>query len=470
MDEQRAVIDIGSNTVRLVIYGGPQRAPEVLHNEKVTARLGRGVAETGALDDKAMGMAVAALARFATILKLRGVTQFDTVATAAARDASNGPAFLKAVAELGLKPRLLSGEDEALTSAMGVMAAFPQASGTVADLGGGSLELISLDRGALTHGVSLPLGTLRLVALRAGGPAKFRRRIHRMLADAEWDRASGAPLYLVGGSFRAFAQYAADAGGWPMHDPHGVTLDAAMALKLARKLARVTQPPLVPGVSAARLAGLPDAAALLAALIADVAPTRLVFSAWGIREGVLWQAMPPKVRVLDPLIEGVAAFAARQGVDRRDGAAMSRWLAPLPITPPLPGEAIALLALALRSVEPNLREPTLREWALGKRWIGLDDDARIALAAALSASCTGTGPADAATRPAVAVGLAIRLARRLTGGAITALAKTTLTSDGHALTLAIPRKMAALVNDGVDRDLKALAAMLGLRPKLDLAG
>lgn len=470
MDEQRAVIDIGSNTVRLVIYGGPERAPDVLHNEKVTARLGRGVAETGALDDKAMGMALAALARFATILRLRGVTRFDTVATAAARDASNGAVFLKAVAELGLKPRLLSGEEEALTSAMGVMAAFPDARGTVADLGGGSLELISLDHGKVTHGVSLPLGTLRLAALRAGGPARFRRKIHGMLADAEWDRASGAPLYLVGGSLRAFGQYAADAGGWPMHDPHGVTLDPALALKLARRLARAPVPPQVPGVSAARLAGLPDTAALLAALIADVAPTGLIFSAWGIREGVLWQAMKPKVRALDPLIEGAAAFAARHGVARTDGSAMARWLASLPVAAPLQPEAIALLALALRSVEPNLRDPTLREWALGKRWIGLDDQARLALAAALSASCTGTGPVDAALRPAVALGVAIRLGRRLTGGAIGSLARTRLASDGNTLVLTIPRRMLALLNDGVERDLKALAALLALKARLELEG
>jgi hypothetical protein len=121
----RAIIDIGSNTVRLVVYGQPLRAPKVLHNEKVTARLGKGVAESGDLSPKAMALALASLARFKAILGLQGVTEVDVVATAASRDAGNGPAFLEAIAKLGLTPRLLSGEEEAITSAHGVLGAFP---------------------------------------------------------------------------------------------------------------------------------------------------------------------------------------------------------------------------------------------------------------------------------------------------------------------------------------------------------
>ena len=120
MSEPRAVIDIGSNTIRLVIYGGPPRAPAVLYNEKITARLGRGVAENGRLGARAAGVGLASLARFATLTRLKGITEVDTVATAAVRDASDGQAFLEKVRGLGLNPRLLSGEEEAITSAMGV--------------------------------------------------------------------------------------------------------------------------------------------------------------------------------------------------------------------------------------------------------------------------------------------------------------------------------------------------------------
>ena len=109
----RAIIDIGSNTVRLVIYGGPARAPDVLHNEKITARLGKGVAENGKLGGRATAAALASLARYRTLLDLKGITAIDVVATAAARDAANGPEFLQKIRALGLLPRLLSGEEEA---------------------------------------------------------------------------------------------------------------------------------------------------------------------------------------------------------------------------------------------------------------------------------------------------------------------------------------------------------------------
>ena len=139
--DARAIIDIGSNTVRLVIYGSPTRAPEILHNEKVTARLGKGVAETGMLSEKSSALALAALERYRVLLALKGVERVDVVATAAVRDAANGAAFMDQVRAMGFEPRLLTGEQEALTSAHGLRGAFPGAVGIVGDLGGGSLEI-----------------------------------------------------------------------------------------------------------------------------------------------------------------------------------------------------------------------------------------------------------------------------------------------------------------------------------------
>ena len=173
----RAVIDIGSNTVRLVVYSGPRRAPEVWLNEKVTAKLERDLVATGRMPDKAMDMALGALERFAALLPDIGVSMVDTVATAAVRDAENGPEFLERVRELGLEPRLLSGAEEAEASAMGVIGAFPGARGTVADLGGGSLELVTIENGQCSHAASLPLGTLRLPALRKEGGPSFRKAV-----------------------------------------------------------------------------------------------------------------------------------------------------------------------------------------------------------------------------------------------------------------------------------------------------
>ncbi len=101
------IIDIGSNSVRFMAYGGVPRVPSVLFNEKVMAALGRGLARDGRLDDQAMDMTLRALARFRQLGREMGLKKMHTVATAAVRDASNGPAFLKRIAEVGLKPRLL---------------------------------------------------------------------------------------------------------------------------------------------------------------------------------------------------------------------------------------------------------------------------------------------------------------------------------------------------------------------------
>lgn len=271
----RAIIDIGSNTVRLVIYGGPPRAPTVLHNEKVSARLGKGVAETGKLAAKAATTALAALARYATLLDLKGVRQIDVVATAAVRDAQDGAEFLDRVRALGFQPRLLSGEEEAVASAMGVIGAFPGAIGVVADLGGGSLELVDIDRQSSRHGVSLPLGTLRLAPLRAKGEREFVRHVEAVLGGADWSVPHSPTLYLVGGSFRSFARYALLQGQWPSDDPHGFEIGAAAAAELARRLIRAKPeaPLVVPGIGASRLASLPDAAMLLLALINTLAPS-----------------------------------------------------------------------------------------------------------------------------------------------------------------------------------------------------
>lgn len=268
MSPKRAIIDIGSNTVRLVMYGGPPRAPAVLHNEKITAKLGRSVAETGMLSEKAMAAALASLARYRALIEVAGVENVEVVATAAVRDAANGQQFLEAIAAIGLKPRLLTGEQEAITSAHGVMAAFPGAKGIVGDLGGGSLELVDIDGEHCAHGVSLPLGTLNLPRLRKAGPAQFNRMVTKLLQAADLTASHGLPLYLVGGSCRAFARYAMHATGWPLDDPHGFELDTDIAVSLAGTLnRRRSKAPLqVPGLSSSRLASLPDACALLSVL------------------------------------------------------------------------------------------------------------------------------------------------------------------------------------------------------------
>ncbi len=482
---ERAIIDIGSNTVRLVIYGGPLRAPAVLFNEKVTARLGKGVAETGCLAPKAAAAALAALARYRALLDLRGVTDVQVVATAAVRDAADGAAFLERVRALGFAPRLLSGEEEAVTSATGVIGAFPQARGVVADLGGGSLELVDVGGGECRHGVSLPLGTLRLPAL-AG--ENLETVVRGLLAKAGWSPPkSGATLYLVGGSLRQIARHALFQGQSPTDDPHGLDLSAKSASAAVRAVIASKPEALaaIPGLSASRLASMPDAAALLLALVRVMGPERVVFSSWGLREGLLHAALPAPVRQQDPLLAAAAAHAARHGANPAVAGDMARWAAPAagrdggPCDPALERLRLAatLMGLALANLEPNLRADLGVVWALRKRWIGVTSRERAMLAASLMA---GGGRMDMSPAwkalaagqdlaEAQGWGLATRLCRRLTGATAAGLAATTLRREGEMLILSASPKGAALINEAARRDLKALAAHLGLKAEVRLA-
>jgi exopolyphosphatase/guanosine-5'-triphosphate,3'-diphosphate pyrophosphatase len=473
MNQRRAIIDIGSNTVRLVVYSGSARAPTVMFNEKVTARLGKGVAENGLLADKGMTLALAALARYAALLKAQKVTLVETVATAAARDAGNGPEFLAKVTALGLSPRLLSGQEEAETSAWGVLSAFPGAHGIVADLGGGSLELTDIEGDHCEHGVSFPWGSLRLKGLRAAGPQKFARHIREELKAADWADRKGLPLFLVGGSCRALAQYAKHVLDWPIDDPHGFELEPERTISLFGPLELGQPDSAIPGISSSRLAALPDAAALIVNLVRSLKPSKVVFSSWGLREGLLYQRLSAEERARDVLLASIGAFAEELGTPAAHAAMIADWTRPIAGTG---RESLRLaathLALASLSLEPNLRAEHVTDWALRKRWIGLDADGRAMLAAALLANAGRLPPPSALARiaspgalhDAAGWGLATRLARKFSGCTAEPLAGSSLTVAGNQLILATRPAFQALVTETVEKDLRQLAGWLKLEP------
>ncbi|MCB2067456.1 MAG: hypothetical protein KDE15_12550 [Erythrobacter sp.] len=324
---QRAIIDIGSNTVRLVIYGGSARAPTVLFNEKMLARLGRDISTKGTLADEAVELALRGLRRFSVLLQDHDITDVEVVATAAVRDASNGPDFLAQVRAIGFDPRLLSGEEEAATSAIGVIGAFPGAEGVVADLGGGSLEFTRIGNGMCETGTSLPLGTLRLHEWRETKPSAMRKSIGKLLDKEGWGGGIDAPLYLVGGTWRAMAVYAMQQRGYPLTDPHGFELTAKEAVKLGEELAAADPEELrkLPRISTMRASYLPDTAVLLQALVEQLTPEKLVISAWGLREGLLYQRLDPVAQAQDPLLAGMAQFAAQRGAPPMLATRVAGW-------------------------------------------------------------------------------------------------------------------------------------------------
>lgn len=475
----RAVIDIGSNTVRLVIYDGPPRAPEVIWNEKVVARLGRDLQASGAIPEDAAQEALRALARYKLLLDDRGIADVQTVATAASRDATNGQAFLEQVERLGLAPRLLSGEEEALAAALGVIGAFPNADGIAVDLGGGSLELVRIANGDTGQPTSLPFGTLRLPGLRSQG--RFGRTFDEAFDAGGWDGDGGQPLYMIGGTWRALADFAMREAAYPLSDPHGFRLPAAAAERLAKRLSQTRPGELEnAGLSPMRAAYLPDSAALLRRLIGRLAPRKLIFSSWGLREGLLFAGLSPLQRRLDPLLAGVQAFAEPRDATLIDTTRLAGWTADLAAAAPPAAERLRLaaahLSAALQRVEPNLRARHAEEWSLDKRWIALDPAGRAVICAALYGSLGRTVwpemldklASKDSLRDGVAWGLGFRLARRLGAGSQVPLTRSQLRLEDGRLTLAVDRSREKLITQPVRKELAALASWTGREPGVDI--
>ena len=289
-----AVIDIGSNSVRLVAYRLEGRAIWTVFNEKVLAGLGRDLPRTGKLSLDGMDTTLNALRRFKAVLEAGRPQAVFAAATAAVREAVDGPAFVRRIkAETGLTVRVLSGEAEARYSALGVLAGAPDADGVVGDLGGSSLELTRVADGQPGLGVTLPLGPFALRGPEGFDPARARARVLRALDDVRGQFACDT-LYAVGGGWRNLALLQMRITDYPLQIVHQYEMGAAEALDAARFIARQSRGSLdrIEGVSKRRLDTIPYAAVVLEGLIDRLGVKRIALSAYGVREGLLFDAMP----------------------------------------------------------------------------------------------------------------------------------------------------------------------------------
>lgn len=301
------VVDIGSNSVRLVIYEGNARALTVLFNEKVLSGLGKGLAQTKRLDERSVASALSALSRFGALATQAGVRDLYPIATAAAREASNGPEFIAAAeVAVGRPIRILSGADEARFAAEGVIAGFHAPDGIAGDLGGGSLELVDVARGEIGKGLTLPLGGLRLQDLSGNDIGKARRIADREVGNCALAGAGeGRPFFAVGGTWRNLAKLHMEQVRYPLHVMHGYEIPAADWTDFLDAVAK-GDPELLPGIAAvsrARRALLAYGAVTLQSVIKYVKPSSIILSALGVREGFLHSLLPEAEKAKDPLIE-----------------------------------------------------------------------------------------------------------------------------------------------------------------------
>ncbi|HUG60456.1 MAG TPA: Ppx/GppA phosphatase family protein, partial [Methylomirabilota bacterium] len=323
------MIDIGSNSVRLVIYERQTRSPTMLFNEKILAGLGRGVASTGRMQPACVEQALSAIRRFKLLADQADSISIDILATAAARDAENGPEFLREVERIcGGKVVLLSGSDEARLSALGVVSGFHKATGVVGDMGGGSLELVSVQAGKVGTGRTFPLGGLRLEEAAEGSIRKAEKIVADSLAMAKaLAPCDGKPFFAVGGTWRSLARLHMFETGYPLHVMHHYAIKADEALEFARIVARRDLETIdqIGVVSKARRTLLPFGALVLENVIRTINPSHVVISALGVREGHLFEQLSDLEKARDPLLEAAAELGYLRSRSPRHAEELIPW-------------------------------------------------------------------------------------------------------------------------------------------------
>ncbi|MDO9587924.1 MAG: Ppx/GppA phosphatase family protein [Brevundimonas sp.] len=483
-----AAIDIGSNSVRLVLYRLEGRAIWTVFNEKVLAGLGRDMPVTGRLSVEGSVQAITALKRFAAVIEGVRPALVFVAATAAVREAEDGQVFCDRVAaETGLRIRVLSGEEEARYAALGVLAGIPHADGVAGDLGGSSLELVRLANGTVERGVTLPLGPFALADEKGFDVDRLRSVIAKRLRPAG-DFAADT-LYAVGGAWRTLAQVHMAVSGYPLRIVHQYRIGATELLGTAQLIARSSRASLEkwPGLSRKRAETLPHAALVLEGLIERLDLKQIVLSAWGVREGLLYEALEPEVATADPLLAGLSALGARQGISPTLPGALNGWIAPLVAALPVVfdrdrdavlADACCRLADLGARLHPDHRVELSFDQVLRAPVPGQTHAERAYLAVAVNARYGGPAATpepktvarlltDDQQQGARALGLAIRLACDLSGRAPQLLVNARATVANGTLVLTASEGYAdVLLGEQTRRRGKALAEAMGL--KLDI--
>ena len=490
--EPLGVIYIGSNSVRLVVYEGAVRSPTPLFNEKVLCGLGRSVATTGRLGEEATNRALAALARFRVIARILDVKYLRAIATAAVREAADGPDFMRRGGDAaGVRIEILSGEIEAELAARGILMGFVAPDGIAGDLGGGSLELIDITGGRLAEATTLPLGGLRLIDTTGDKLDKAQALADQHIGAVPWlPKGRGRTFYAVGGAWRALAKMHMAATNYPLRVMHGYRVGPREAIQFCELVRRTKKLTTLPGgedISKARREVLPYGALVLERLLRKLEPSEVVFSVFGIREGLVHSLLSEHERAKDPLISFCEDTARLRSRSLEHARELVAWTEPLfgePGPKETPEERRLRHAACLISdigwrAHPDYRgEQSLNLIAHGTLG-GIDHEARIFLALAVYFRHTGTDEGGdelserlkaavsrRVLRRARIVGAAVRTAHMLSIGVPGIIDETPIGYEGKKLVLRLPKAHAALDGERLRNRLKGLAELVECEPEV----
>lgn len=485
-----AIVDIGSNSVRMVIYDGLRRAPAPIFNEKILCGLGRGVAVTGRLADDAVDRALRALNRFRALCRQIGVKDIHAVATAATREAKNGAAFVaRATDALGARISVLSGRKEARYAALGVLTGIPDADGVVGDLGGGSLELVEINNGEIGDGVTLPLGALRLIDLSGADMEQAKALADRTFSELSLLKGlQGRDFYAVGGTWRNLARIHMAHSHYPLNVLDHYEMSQAPARSIAGLVAGLSPEALrgMEMVPKSRAETLPYGSMVLDRLLEAGKPNRVVISALGLREGLLLSRLKKKKRKDDPLLAACWDFARAMARSAEHEKELCAWTDQLFGNGGQPEEAeegrlrhaACLLADIGWRTHPNYRGGHSLTIVSHASFSGVDHPSRVFLALVVFFRYVGVqgdeAPSDlvsliedGAQDRARLIAAAQRLAYVLSGAMPGLLPKIGLQyGTKKRLVLTLPKRHENLVGERVQKRLAELAGLTGHRPEI----
>ncbi|MCB1515403.1 MAG: Ppx/GppA family phosphatase [Hyphomicrobiaceae bacterium] len=487
------VVDIGSNSVRFVIYDGLTRAPTPVFNEKVLCGLGKSVASTGHLGGKSVECAIRALTRFHAIARNLGVKSIKAIATAAVREAVDGAEFIRrGQQELGAPIEVLSGEKEAILAAKGIMMGIVGADGVAGDLGGGSLELIDLAGDKLNEATTLPLGGLRLIDTTRSKVDKAETFAGQSFDDVPWLKlGKGRPFYAVGGTWRALAKMYMERTDYPLRVMHGFSMPIPVAISFCESIVKAKKLSALPGaseVSKARRDVLPYGAAVMLQLLKKMQPSEVIFSIFGVREGLLYSLMSAEERRRDPLFASCETYARLRSRSVEHAFELCNWTDALfgeggpdetPAERRLRHAACLLSDIGWRA-HPDYRGEQSMNIIAHAGLGGVDHPGLMFLALSVYFRHAGASEAKGehlserfkrlvskrSLNRARIVGAAVRTAHMLSIGMPGVIDMTPLSYDGDRLVLSIPPAFAGLEGERLQRRFGVLATLLGKTPEI----
>lgn len=492
--EPIGVVDIGSNSVRLVVYEGAVRSPTPLFNEKVHCGLGRSVATTNRLGADSIERALAALARFHTIARILRVKNLRAIATAAVRDAVDGQEFIiRGEQALGVPIQVLSGEREAELAAAGVEMGFRHPSGIAGDLGGGSLELVHVGIMPRSGAVTLPLGGLRLIDVSQGRIDKALDLTDSSLASVPWLAQGDVPmLYAVGGTWRSLAKLHMDATNYPLRVMHGYKLDTKEVIDFCEMVRRSKRLSDIRGgaeISKARREVLPFGAVVMERLLKRLRPKDVTFSVFGIREGLLYSLLAGPEQRKDPLISFAEDYAKLRSRSADHARELTQWTDALFVEPgPRESEderrlrhAACLLSDIGWRAHPDYRGEQSLNVVAHAALAGIDHEGRIFLALSIYFRHIGTSEetpgehlserlksfvSKRTLRRARIIGAALRAAHMMSIGMPGIIDETPLSYEGDRLVLTLPKSYQGLDGERLSRRFDALARLVDRLPEI----